>query len=48
MDHEIQLKPAPDGTQAINLSKLASGPWLMRVKWQADGQAFYLEQKIIL
>lgn len=48
MDHQIQLQPESDGKQVIDMSKLASGPWLMRVKWNTDGQAYFLEKKIII
>lgn len=48
LDHEIQLKPGVNGTQVINVSKLATGPWLLRVKWNAGGKAYFLEQRIVI
>jgi hypothetical protein len=46
LDREFLLELQADGTQTINLSKLAIGPWLVRVKWSAGGQEYFLEQKI--
>ena len=46
LDHELQLEPQADGTQILDVSKLASGLWIVRVKWLADRQNFSLEQKI--
>jgi hypothetical protein len=48
LDHEIPLAPKADGTQTINISRLANGPWSVRVKWNTGGQAYFLEQKIII
>lgn len=48
LDHAIQLTPAADGSQSINVAKLAGGPWLVRVKWTAAGQSYFLERKIVL
>ncbi len=48
LDHEIQLAPKADGTQTLNVSKLANGPWLVRVKWNAGGKEYFLEQKIVI
>ena len=45
-DRELPLAPKSDGTQSIDASKLAPGPWLVRVKWNAGGEAYFLEQKI--
>jgi hypothetical protein len=46
LDRELALAPKADGTQAINVTKLPSGPWLVRVKWNAGGEDYFLEQKI--
>ncbi|MEI7533916.1 MAG: FixH family protein [Verrucomicrobiae bacterium] len=46
LDRELRLEPQSDGTQAINVSKLASGLWIVRLKWMAANQSFFLEQKI--
>jgi hypothetical protein len=47
-DRVITLAPGVDGTQAVNLSQFAAGPWLVRVSWEAGGVAYYLEQKIVI
>ena len=46
LDREFHLVPKADGTQTLDVSKLAAGLWLLRVKWSADGQDYFLEQKI--
>lgn len=48
LDHDLPLQPRADGTQTINVSKLAAGPWLLRVKWNAGGETYFLEQKIVI
>jgi hypothetical protein len=48
MDKEIKLQPDAGGLQAVDVSGLADGPWLVRVRWSAGGQDYYLEQKITL
>ena len=45
-DREFPLTPKSDGTESIDVSKLAAGPWLVRVKWSAAGENYFLEQKI--
>jgi hypothetical protein len=40
------LSPRADGTQSLDGSRLAAGPWRVRVKWIAGGQNYFLEQKI--
>ncbi len=32
----------------LNVSKLASGVWQVRVKWTAAGNGYFLEQKITI
>lgn len=46
LDREFQLEPKSDGSQTLNVSKLAAGLWLVRVKWNAAGESYFLEQKI--
>ena len=48
LDREFALEPEADGTQAFDVSKLAGGPWSVRVKWVAGAENFSLEQKIIV
>ena len=42
----IRPQPQADGTQTINVSQLAAGPWLVRAKWNAAGETYFIEQKI--
>ena len=46
LDRGFQLEPRADGTQTLNVSELAAGLWLVRAKWSAGGENFFLEQKI--
>ena len=46
LDREFPLEPEAGGTQALDVSRLAAGPWVVRVKWSAGGKNFFLEQKI--
>jgi hypothetical protein len=48
LDRELLLEPKADGTQTLNVANFVPGSWLVRVKWQADGKNFHLEQKIIV
>jgi nitrogen fixation protein FixH len=48
LDREYPLAPGADGTQFVDISKLAAGPWQVRVKWNAGGQDYFLEEKITL
>jgi hypothetical protein len=46
LDREFLLEPKADGTQTLNISQLAAGLWLVRVKWVAGAENYFLEQKI--
>lgn len=46
LDQKMAIAPKADGTQTLDVSKLASGLWLVRAKWTAGGQNYFLEQKI--
>jgi len=46
LDQELQLKPEADGTQTLDASKLTTGLWQVRARWNAGGQDYYLQQKI--
>ena len=48
LDREFLLEPRADGTQALNVSRLAAGLWRVRVKWVAGGENYFLEQKITI
>ena len=46
LDRQFPLAPQTDGTQTLNISKLTAGLWLARVKWNAGGESYFIEQKI--
>ena len=46
LDREFLLEPRADGTQTLKVAQLAAGLWLVRVKWNANGTNYFLEQKI--
>jgi hypothetical protein len=46
LDHVLALQPDARGVQTVSASKLNSGSWVMRVKWTASGENYFLEQKI--
>jgi nitrogen fixation protein FixH len=48
LDCEFPLAPGADGSQTVDVSKLAAGLWQVRVKWSAGGQDYFLEQKITI
>jgi nitrogen fixation protein FixH len=48
LDRELPLAPAADGTQAVDVARLATGLWAVRVKWTAGGEEYFLEQKITI
>ena len=48
LDRELTLAPSADGSQSVDVSKMATGLWQVRVKWTVDGQTYFLEQKVVL
>ena len=48
LDRNVQFTPGADGTQTLDVSRLAAGLWQVRVKWSAGGQDYFLEQKITI
>ena len=46
LDRAFTLEPKTDGTQTLDVSQLATGLWLVRAKWNAGGETYFLEQKI--
>ena len=48
MDRELPLALTEDGTQRLNAKKLADGLWKVRVKWNANGQDYFLDQPVIV
>jgi hypothetical protein len=48
LDRVVALAPGADGSQLVDISRLAGGLWHVRVKWNAGGQDYFLEQKLTL
>jgi len=48
LDQVLPLTPRADGRQTLDGSRLAAGPWLVRAKWNAGGENYFLEQKVTL
>jgi|SRR5215471_3983915 len=47
-DRVFPLEADAEGRQSIALDGLAPGSWLVRVRWNADGREFYVEQHVFL
>ena len=45
-DRVVALQLAPDGTQSVPIRDLASGQWVAKMRWNANGRAFYVEQPV--
>jgi hypothetical protein len=37
-----------DGTQRLDAKRLRDGLWKVRVKWNANGQDYFLDQPVIV
>jgi hypothetical protein len=48
LDREFLLEPKNDGTQKLNVSHLAAGPWRMRAAWSAGEQNYFLEEQFVI
>ena len=47
-DRTLPLTPTKDGTQTLDVSRFAAGLWLVRVRWNAGGQDYFLEKKVAI
>jgi hypothetical protein len=47
-DRAVAVRLDADGTQAVSLAGLASGQWLVKVRWVAEGRDFYLERPVLV
>jgi hypothetical protein len=45
-DRVIPLQTGADGRQRVPLAGLQTGQWSVRVRWTAQGRAFYFEQRV--
>lgn len=46
LDRQFKLQPKADGTQMLDVSKLAAGPWRIRAQWNAGGENYFLQERI--
>jgi hypothetical protein len=46
LDQKLSLQPDARGVQTVDVSQMATGAWVIRVKWSAGGQGYFLQQKI--
>jgi hypothetical protein len=45
-DRVVALTPDAGGRQQVSLDGLEAGLWSVRVRWNAQGRDFYLEQRV--
>lgn len=48
LDCEFPLALGADGTQRLDAKQLRDGLWKVRVKWNVNGQEFFLDQPVII
>ncbi|MGC3957638.1 MAG: FixH family protein [Verrucomicrobiota bacterium] len=48
LDREVPLALTADGTQRLDAKQLADGLWKVRVKWNAGGQDYFVNQPVIV
>ena len=48
LDQTLNLAPLPDGKQTLDSSKLATGLWVARARWNVGGEDYYVEQKLTI
>ena len=48
LDRVFPLAANPSAPQTIDASKLAAGLWKVSATWQAGGQDYHLEQRIVI
>jgi hypothetical protein len=48
LDQKLDLSPAANGSQIVDLSRLTEGLWLVRTRWTAEGQSYFLQERIVL
>jgi hypothetical protein len=44
----LPFSPDANGTQEVNVSKLAAGHWIVKLQWTRGGRNYYIEQPIVL
>jgi len=48
LDRELPLALTSNGTQRLDAKQLRDGLWKVRVKWNANGQDYFLDQPVIV
>jgi hypothetical protein len=48
LDRELPLVLNADGVQRLDAKQLDNGLWKVRVKWNANGQEYFLDQPVIV
>lgn len=48
LDRELPLALTANGTQRLDAKPLRDGLWKVRVKWNANGQDYFLDQPVII
>lgn len=48
LDRELPLALTSNGTQRLDAKTLRDGLWKVRVKWNAGGQDYFLDQPVIV
>ena len=48
LDREMPLALNTDGVQKVDAKNLEGGLWKVRVKWNAGGQEYFLDQPVIV
>jgi hypothetical protein len=48
LDRRLPLQLDAQGRQAIDIARLQSGLWKLRVSWQSHGEDFYFDEPIVI
>jgi len=48
LDREVPLAVDANGIQRVNAKTLEGGLWKVRVKWNSNGQEYFLDQPVIV
>jgi hypothetical protein len=48
LDRELPLALNAEGVQCLSAKELSEGLWKVRVKWNSNGQEYYLDQPVIV
>jgi len=48
LDRQLSLQPDAAGRQSIDVTGWPEGPWEVHVSWNAGGQDYFLDRKIVI